>query len=276
VSRPEDSGGRLAMKIMEPMLSLVKSHTLRTCTLDTILRSSNAALPVLMMELVTKAAPSTGTASSPPQAAVSTRAAAPEPVPPASAPVPPSALGPTSQLADAAPAGPAPMRMQAAAGPSAQQPSKRVTLGAGSGAPGPSDGGGVDPQDQGRRTRKRSAAGAAFDADAAAGGADTDTGTDDADAPPAKKGRSQAHGQVSSGAAKVTQKRKAPSEQPPAKSKILLGGVRGNSKYRGGWVLASVLELTHCSTAMCIRTHTHTHTHTHTPTGMRTTTGAHH
>jgi hypothetical protein len=64
------------------------------------------------------------------------------------------------------------------------------------------------PQAQ-ERERKRSAAGpafdagAAFDADAAAAAVGSDvTDTDDAYAPPAKKGRSQAHGQLSSGAAK--------------------------------------------------------------------------
>jgi hypothetical protein len=102
-------------------------------------------------------------------------------------------------------------------------PSKRVTRAAGSGdhgALGSSDGGGTgdDPQAQGMRTRKRSAAttGAVAAGDA------------DANAPPAKKGRGQPHEQVSSGAAKATQKRKAPNEQPPEKTKSAL-----HSKYRG-------------------------------------------
>ncbi|KAG1664904.1 hypothetical protein FOA52_006250 [Chlamydomonas sp. UWO 241] len=95
VSRPEDHGGRLAMKIMEPMLSLIKRHTLRTCTLD---RAANAALPVLTMVLVKKA---TGTAAaSPSQSAVSRPAAAPKQAP-ASVPAPGSAPAPTAGIAAA-------------------------------------------------------------------------------------------------------------------------------------------------------------------------------
>jgi hypothetical protein len=91
-------------------------------------------------------------------------------------------------------------------------------------APGPSDDGGSTgdgTQAQGMRTRKHSAA-------------DTDS-----DAPPAKKGRGQAHGQqLPSGAAKGAQKRKAPREQPP----LALGGVMaGKSKYRVGWMLVQVV-----------------------------------
>jgi hypothetical protein len=80
VSRPEDGSGRLAMKIMEPMLSLIKGHTLRTCTLDS---DTNAALPVLTMVLVTRG---TGTAAAPPPQSVSMFAAAHEQAP-ASVPV---------------------------------------------------------------------------------------------------------------------------------------------------------------------------------------------
>ncbi|KAG1677929.1 hypothetical protein FOA52_001347 [Chlamydomonas sp. UWO 241] len=82
VSRPEDGSGWLAMRIMEPMLSLVKRHKLCTCTLD---RDTNAALPVLTMVMVTRA---TGTAaSSPPQSAASRPAAAAKQAP-ASLPTP--------------------------------------------------------------------------------------------------------------------------------------------------------------------------------------------
>ncbi|KAG1677943.1 hypothetical protein FOA52_001361 [Chlamydomonas sp. UWO 241] len=93
VFRPEDGGGRLAMKIMEPMLSLIKRYTLRTCRLD---RDTNAALLALTMVMVTKA---TGTAaSSPPQSAVSKPVAAPKQAS-ASVPVPASGRAPTTGVA---------------------------------------------------------------------------------------------------------------------------------------------------------------------------------
>jgi hypothetical protein len=88
------------------------------------------------------------------------------------------------------------------------------------------DGIGDDPQAHRRRAHKRwrcRFGGAAFDAEAAASDAND---TDDADAPPAKKGRGQAHGQVSNGAAMVMQKRKAPSKQLPATTKSAFRGVR--------------------------------------------------
>jgi hypothetical protein len=103
-------------------------------------------------------------------------------------------------------------------------PSKRASRVIGSGDHGAlssSDGGGTggDRQAQGRRSRKRSAADAAIAAATAAAAAVADDADSDADAPPAKKGRRQSHGQqLSSGAAKVTQKRKAPTEERPGKS----------------------------------------------------------
>jgi hypothetical protein len=256
VSRPEDGGGRLAMTIMEPLLSLVMSHTLRT--LD---RSSGSALPVLTMALVKKAA---GTAS-PPQAAATTRAAAPEQAP-ASVPVPAIARGPLFQLGGAAAAAPDPKHVlggntqQVAAASVAQQPSRRVTRASGSGgqaAPTPSVGvgSGDDPQAQGRRTRKRCAADAAVAAAPAADGADvTDT---DADAPPAKKGRRQSHGQLSSGPAKATQKRKAPDEQQPEKTKPALHGIVKTSTDH--WRARRELVLPPmrwCSLPLSVRKHT--------------------
>ncbi|KAG1668782.1 hypothetical protein FOA52_006035 [Chlamydomonas sp. UWO 241] len=82
VTRPEPGGGRLAMRILEPMLSLIKSHMLATCTLE---QSSSAELPVLTMVLVKKS----GDAASPPPAATQTRpAAALEPSPVTSVPMP--------------------------------------------------------------------------------------------------------------------------------------------------------------------------------------------
>ncbi|KAG1681356.1 hypothetical protein FOA52_007404 [Chlamydomonas sp. UWO 241] len=93
VSRPEDGGGRLAMKIMEPMLSLIKRHTLHTCTLD---RDTNAELPVLTMVLLTKA--TVPTASSPPQSSASRPAAAPKQAP-SSVPAPASAPAPVTGVA---------------------------------------------------------------------------------------------------------------------------------------------------------------------------------
>ncbi|KAG1654472.1 hypothetical protein FOA52_006074 [Chlamydomonas sp. UWO 241] len=80
VSRPEDGGGRLVLMVVEPMLSLIKRHTLASCTLD---RSSNE----LLMELVKvkedpagssppKAGPSTPTAAAPGMASASAPASA--------------------------------------------------------------------------------------------------------------------------------------------------------------------------------------------------------
>jgi hypothetical protein len=95
VARPE-TGGRLALRIKEPMLSLVKSHDVLTCTLD---RSSSSALPELTMVLVKKA----GHTASPPQATLSRPAAALEPSAATSVPVrasaPDSAPGPTPAAA---------------------------------------------------------------------------------------------------------------------------------------------------------------------------------
>jgi hypothetical protein len=48
VARSEGGGGGLAVKIAEPMLSLVNRHSLRSYTLD---RSNSAAPPVLTMVL---------------------------------------------------------------------------------------------------------------------------------------------------------------------------------------------------------------------------------
>ncbi|KAG1677934.1 hypothetical protein FOA52_001352 [Chlamydomonas sp. UWO 241] len=93
VSRLEGGSGRLAMRITEPMLSLIKRHTLRTCTLD---RDTNAALPVLTMVLVTRA---TGTAAaSPPQSAVSRPAAAAPKQAPASVPATASKPAPNMMM----------------------------------------------------------------------------------------------------------------------------------------------------------------------------------
>ncbi|KAG1659501.1 hypothetical protein FOA52_015343 [Chlamydomonas sp. UWO 241] len=320
VSRPEDGSGQIAMRIMEPMLSLIKSHTLHTCTMD---RSSSAALPELTMVLVQKAA-----GALPPQAVVSTRAAAPEPAA-ASAPVPASAQSPTSaDDASAAAAGsgvqphssPAGDRLDSAlahlmmdAGSDGHSGQQAVLSDAARAEPNgsnqaalPKPGGGVptvpkprgpppkkaQPPDgaavalaggsndvdedrqmvtwnslldqldgqgaarsqavtskqlvalfegrsielppllllrcriegvmqpnvqkaQGMRNRKRRAADAddANDADAAA-----------------KKGRSQPHGQVSSGAVKATQKRKALDAQPLAKTQRVKLGTYGNKQ----------------------------------------------
>ncbi|KAG1674020.1 hypothetical protein FOA52_000326 [Chlamydomonas sp. UWO 241] len=74
VSRPDDGSGRLAIQIMEPMLSLIKSHKLRTCTLD---KATNAALPVLTFVLVAKA----GNPAPPLQSPVARFATAPAPAP---------------------------------------------------------------------------------------------------------------------------------------------------------------------------------------------------
>ncbi|KAG1652923.1 hypothetical protein FOA52_003589 [Chlamydomonas sp. UWO 241] len=94
-------------------------------------------------------------------------------------------------------------------------------------APGSFDGvaAGDAPQVQGRRAHKRSAAAAA-----AANGADTDDYV-----PPAKKSRSQTYGQLSSGAAKATQKHKAPNAQPPAKAKSSFRGVFAPRRITHGW-----------------------------------------
>jgi hypothetical protein len=80
-----------------------------------------------------------------------------------------------------------------------------------------------DEQAHGRRGRKRSAIAAATGAAAAA------------ETLPAKKGRSQAHGQLPSGAVKDTQKRKAPSEQPPVTAVKL--AFRGVSLSGKNWVV---------------------------------------
>ncbi|KAG1668776.1 hypothetical protein FOA52_006029 [Chlamydomonas sp. UWO 241] len=101
--------GRLAMNIVEPMRSLIKSQTLHTCTLD---RSSNAALVVLTLVLVKKS----GDATALPQAALSAPATALEPAPARSAPAPASAMGPSS----AGPAHPA-HPQQTAHGPSVRK-----------------------------------------------------------------------------------------------------------------------------------------------------------
>ncbi|KAG1677922.1 hypothetical protein FOA52_001340 [Chlamydomonas sp. UWO 241] len=82
---------------------------------------------------------------------------------------------------------------------------------------------GDDEQAHGLRGRKRSAIAAATNAAAAA-----------AEAPPAKKGRSQAHGQeLPSGAAKDAQKRNAPSEQPPVTAAT--SSLRGVSPHGKNW-----------------------------------------
>ncbi|KAG1680604.1 hypothetical protein FOA52_015053 [Chlamydomonas sp. UWO 241] len=216
VTRPEDGSGRLAIKIMEPMLSLIKRHTLRTCTLD---RDANAALPVLTMVLASLRLQGHDTAlwlKDPMLSLMRGRRTLSWSLAPAQGG---AGLLPemTVELGDYYTRHRLPPATQS-------PPNKRTTRVTGPGdhtAPGPSDDGGGGgtgdaPQAQGMRTRKRCGADAA---DAA-----------DAEALTAKTGKNQAHGQqLPSGAAKSVQKRKAPSEHPSAKTKSR----SSMSKYHG-------------------------------------------
>ncbi|KAG1677932.1 hypothetical protein FOA52_001350 [Chlamydomonas sp. UWO 241] len=219
VSRPKDGGGRLAMKIMEPMLSLVKRHKLRMCTLD---RVTNAALPVLTMVMVTRA---TGTAAhhgcSPPllTTAASLRSQGHAYALWLKDPMLSLMRGRRTLSWSLAPAqggvGSLPemtvelgdyftrRRLPPASQSLPIQPTTRVTGSGSHTASDFSDGSssGDEEQAHGLRGRKRSAIAAATNAAAAA-----------AETPPAKKGRSQGHGQqLPSGDAKDAQKRKVAS-----------------------------------------------------------------
>ncbi|KAG1677931.1 hypothetical protein FOA52_001349 [Chlamydomonas sp. UWO 241] len=169
VSRPEDGGGRLAMKVMEPMLSLIKRRTLCTCTLG---RDTNAALPVLTMVMVTRA---TGTAAASPLLSTVPRPAAAPKQAPASVPAPASAQWRAVQ---------APAHRGPLAGAAAAAPIDMLEGGSGDhSAPGSSGGGGTGdiPQAHTQQVCKHHTSDAADAPDANA---------------PAKKGKSQSQGPV--------------------------------------------------------------------------------